>query len=172
MIRKAMVTDLDVIEAVYDHIHTAEENGEATTGWLRGIYPRRETAAAAIERDDLFVQVDHGKIVGAAIINQVQVDVYEGAPWQYDVPEEQVMVLHTLVIDPWVKGQGYGKTFVRFYEQYALDHGCRYLRMDTNERNQSARSFYEKLGFCEIGVRPCEFNGIPGVKLVLLEKKL
>lgn len=172
MIRKAMAADLDGIEIIYDHIHDAEEKGEVTTGWLRNIYPTRQTAMAAIERDDLFVQLDGDRIVGAAIINQVQVDVYEGAPWEYDVPEEQVTVLHTLVIDPLEKGKGYGKAFVRYYEQYAKEHNCPYLRMDTNERNQNARAFYAKLGFREIGIRPCLFNGIPGVNLVLLEKKV
>lgn len=29
-----------------------------------------------------------GQIVGTAIINQIQVDVYENASWQYDVYKE------------------------------------------------------------------------------------
>ena len=82
------------------------------------------------------------------------------------------MVLHTLVIYPAVKGRGLGTAFVTFYEQYALEHGCRYLRMDTNERNAGARSLYKRLGYREIDILPCEFNGIPGVNLVLLEKTL
>ena len=32
--------------------------------------------------------------------------------------------------------------------------------------------FYQKLGYTEIGIVPCVFNGIDGVQLVLLEKKL
>ncbi len=44
--------------------------------------------------------------------------------------------------------------------------------MDTNELNQNARSFYKKLGYNEAGILPCVFNGIPGIKLVMLEKKL
>ncbi|MBR2471294.1 MAG: hypothetical protein IKB55_01285, partial [Clostridia bacterium] len=59
-----------------------------------------------------------------------------------------------------------------FYEQYALSQGCPYLRMDTNEKNIRARAMYKKLGFEEIGIVPCDFNGIPGIGLVLFEKKL
>ncbi len=44
--------------------------------------------------------------------------------------------------------------------------------MDTNVINKAARRFYAKLGFYESGVIGCVFNGIPGVKLVCLEKKL
>ena len=44
--------------------------------------------------------------------------------------------------------------------------------MDTNEKNQAARALYRSLGYEEIGVVPTVFNGIPDVRLVLLEKGL
>jgi ribosomal protein S18 acetylase RimI-like enzyme len=59
-----------------------------------------------------------------------------------------------------------------FYEKYAKENGCPYLRIDTNERNARARAFYKKIGYKEIGIVPCRFNGIEGVNLVLLEKKI
>ena len=76
------------------------------------------------------------------------------------------------IMDPGTAGHGCGKAFASFYEQYAIDHGCAYLRMDTNAINVGARRFYAKLGFWEAGIVECTFNGIPGVKLVCLEKKL
>ena len=176
MIRKATASDIDAVATVYEHIHTAEEAGETTTGWIRGVYPERETALAALARGDLFVQTDiiRGKelVVGTAILNRIQVDVYKTAPWKYDVPDSQVMVMHTLVIDPSFKGRGYGRKFEQFYELYAAENGCRYLRIDTNAANNSARGFYKKLGYDEINIVPCEFNGIPDIKLVLLEKRI
>lgn len=42
-IRKAKAIDIDAIEKIYDDIHTAEEKGEQTTGWIRGVYPVRAT---------------------------------------------------------------------------------------------------------------------------------
>ena len=62
--------------------------------------------------------------------------------------------------------------YTSFYESYAAKSGCAYLRMDTNQRNSAARSLYKKLGYTEVGIVPCEFNGIAGVNLVCLEKKL
>ena len=171
-IRKAASADLDAVALIYSHIHTEEEQGRAVIGWQRGVYPERETAEKALERDDLFVEELDGIPVGTAIINQQQVDVYAGAPWEYEAPEERVMVLHTLVIDPQAPARGLGRAFVAFYEQYAREHGCPYLRMDTNVRNVRARAFYQKLGYKEIAVVPCLFNGLKGVELVLLEKKL
>ena len=173
MIRKATATDIDAIEAIYDRIHTDQEQGNTVIGWQRGIYPTRQTAETALQRQDLFVMTDEaGQVLGAAIFNQRQDDFYFDAPWQYPTSPAEVMVMHTLVIDPEVKHQGYGSAFARFYEEYALSQGCHYLHIDTNERNETARRFYRNRGYREIGVCPCDFSGLLGVRLVLLEKKI
>lgn len=168
--RKATSADIPSIAEIYEDIHTEEENGRVTIGWERGVYPTAATAEAALQRDDLFVGEDDGKIFGAAIINQQQVDVYEGAAWQYPAKDEEVMVLHTLVISTKAPRRGYGQAFAGFYEDYARQQGCPYLRIDTNERNVRARAMYKKLGYAEVDMVPCQFNGIDGVHLVLLEK--
>ena len=172
MIRKALESDISAVAAIYDKLHTEEEAGRATIGWIRGVYPTEDTARQALSRGDLFVQEDGGAIVGAAIINQTQVDAYYGGPWQYAAEDNEVMVLHTLVIDPDAAGRGFGKQFVAFYEDYAIQNGCKVLRMDTNSRNLRARAMYGRLGYREAGIVPCVFNGIAGVGLVLLEKML
>lgn len=170
--RKATKTDIPAVAEIYSQIHTAQEKGEVTVGWVRHVYPTEKTAEQALRREDLFVLEDGGQILGAAVINRQQVDVYENAGWKYPASDNEVMVLHTLVVSPTASGKGYGRAFVRFYEEYALSQGCRFLRMDTNAKNARARAMYRKLGYDEIAVVPCVFNGIAGVQLVLLEKKL
>lgn len=172
MFRKATANDIDAIAAIYGEIHTEEETGRTTTGWQRAIYPTRKTAEDSVALGDMFVAEQDGTVVAAARINREQVDVYAHVPWEHAAPDDEVMVLHTLVVSPTVKGRGLGSAFVAFYEQYARENGCAVLRMDTNERNLAARALYKKLGYREAGVMPCVFNGIPGVGLVCLEKKL
>ena len=140
---------------------------------MRGVYPTESFARKALAAGDLFVLEDGGKICATARINQEQVPEYADGDWLYsDASDDEIMVLHTLVVDPQIAGHGYGRAFVAFYEQYAKEHGCPYLRMDTNAINTAARRFYAKLGFRESGIVGCTFNGIPGVRLVCLEKKL
>ena len=172
MIRKATAADIDAIAALYERIHTEEEAGRCSTGWLRGIYPTGQTAEAAVALGDMFVDEQEGAILACGRINREQVDVYAQVPWRYEAAPEQVMVLHTLVVEPAAKGKGLGSAFVAFYEAYARAHGCPCLRIDTNERNLRARALYKRLGYREAAVMPCEFNGIPGVGLVCLEKWL
>ena len=191
-IRKGADKDIPYVAGIYEKILDRQDEGTATVGWIRGVYPTEATARAALSAGELFVMVDEncpegsrhnagnkaddsnsGRIVAAARINQIQVPEYANASWRYsEVSPEQVMVLHTLVVDPECAGKGYGTEFVRFYEQYAFEHGCPYLRMDTNARNKAARKLYAKLGFWEADIVPCVFNGIPDVQLVCLEKSL
>ena len=171
-IRKAKKSDIDSIEKIYEKIHDSEEKGLVTIGWIRTVYPTRKTAEDALDRNDLFVMVDEGRVVAAAIINQAQVKEYKYAAWKHEAEEKEVMVLHTLVVDPFEKNRGYGSAFVAFYEEFAKQHGCTALRMDTNARNLRARNLYQHLGYEEVGIVECTFNGIPHVQLVCLEKYL
>lgn len=173
VIRKGAAADIPQIAAIYDRIHTREEAGQSAVGWVRDIYPTRATAQAALDAGELFVLEHGGAVAAAARINQIQVPEYANARWQHpQAPAEQVMVLHTLVVDPLQGGRGLGTAFVRFYEEYAREKGCPYLRMDTNEKNRSARALYARLGYQEVGIVDCRFNGISGVRLVCLEKTL
>ena len=170
--RKATVCDLDCIAKIYAEIHDEEEAGRATIGWVRSIYPTRQTAEESIHKGDMFVEEDDGRIVAAAKINREQVAEYANAAWSVDAPDDRVMVLHTLVVSPKESGRGLGTAFVRFYEDYARAHNCPFLRMDTNEKNRVARALYQRLGYREADIVSSFFNGIAGVQLVCLEKTL
>lgn len=54
--------------------------------------------------------------------------------------------------------------------QMAKELGGLALRMDTNEKNLPTRRMYRRLGFQEVGIVPCNFNGIEGGNLVCLER--
>ncbi len=172
MIRTAVEGDLRAVAAIYDRIHDAEETGTLTVGWQRGVYPTEATAREALDAGELFVLEDGGRVVAAARINRVQVPVYARVQWKYRAEDGEVMVLHTLTVDPLATGRGYGRQFIEFYERYALEMGCPVLRIDTNARNTAARAMYARHGYIESGIVPTEFNGIPGVMLVCMEKRL
>lgn len=173
MIRKAMQSDIDQIVEIYDEIFTEDEKRETPqVGWKRGIYPTRETAEKSLAIGELFVEEDNGKIVSCGRINQDQAIEYKDANWEFDALDSEVMVLHTLVVLPSAPKKGYGSNFVRFYEDFARENNCKFLRLDTMATNNNARAFYKKHGFNEVGFIDSDFNGIGIVKLVCLEKKL
>lgn len=171
-IRKATPKDVDAVALIFEHIIKEEEEGKCVIGWKRGIYPTRNTAAATLEQEDLFVMEEDGAVVAAMRLNKEQVPEYQNCRWKYPADDDQVMVMHTLVVEPSAKKRGCGRKMVEFYEKYAQENNCPYLRIDTNAVNVRARALYKKLGYEEIGITPCAFNGIPGVNLVCIEKKL
>ena len=170
--RLAKETDIAAVTSIYDRILTRGERGEAVTGWIRFVYPTEQTARGAWTAGELYVAEEEGRILAAARINRAQDPAYAGVAWETDAAPERVLVLHTLVVDPACAGRGIGTSFVRFYENMARSLHCEALRMDTNARNTAARALYARLGFREAGIVPCNFNGIPGVQLVCLEKRL
>ena len=170
IIRKAVLQDISSIAEIYNGICDAQAEGKMVVSWIKGVYPTEDTALAALQRDDLFVMEEKDKIVGTAIINQKQMDSYYNADWKFSAEDKEVMVLHTLAISPEFVRKGYGSEFVKYYEEYAREKRCPYLRMDTNAINKTARALYKKLGYEEIGIIPCDFNGIPGFQMVLFEK--
>lgn len=171
-IRKGEPRDIAAIAVIYDRILDREERGGASTGWIRGVYPTGRHGARRAGGGELFVMEREGRVVVAGRINHEQCPQYAAVPWtEPETPDEQVLVLHTLVSDPLVAGHGCGTEFVAFYEQYAREHGCTWLRIDTNARNVSARRLYARLGYREVDIVPGEFNGIPDVQLVCMEKQ-
>lgn len=174
MIRLATFNDIAQIANIYDRVLEQEERGLASIGWQRGVYPTEDTARQGVLRKDTFVYEDNAthKISAAAIINHVQVQPYTEGEWNVKADGNEVLVLHTLVVNPQEKGKGIGTAFIAFYEHMAKEKGCKTLRMDTQAKNTTARTLYKKLGYTEIGIVPCSFNGIQGIRLVLLEKIL
>lgn len=171
--RKATVEDIPKIAEIYEKVLDLEEQGIYTTGWKRGVYPTRDTAVSAVESGEMFLCEIDGTVAASARINKEQVHpAYDGMPWEYTAPPEKVCVMHTLCVSPDFRGQGIGEAFEKFYEEYAAAHGHSVLRIDTNEKNTRARALYRRLGFREAGVVPTVFNGIPGVGLVCLEKRI
>lgn len=173
MIRKADYQDIDSVASIYQRILSMDTD----IGWLPNVYPVRSTALEALDRGELYVYQTQStmeknkEILAAMILNQTQVDAYAQGSWHYPARDSEVMVMHTLVVDPSHFGKGIATEMVAFYESFASEHDCSVLRIDTNAINKPARAMYRKLGYQEAGIVPCIFNGIPGVNLVLLEKK-
>lgn len=172
MIRKATIKDIAAVAYIYNAVLDLEEAHKLNTGWKKGVYPTKITAEKALENDELYVMEKDGQIVASARINQLQEKEYQKVNWCIKALESEVLVLHTLVVNPEHSGKGYGRKFISFYEDMGKKMQCKCLRMDTQKQNATARDLYKYLGYIEIGIVSCEFNGIDGVELVCLEKLL
>lgn len=170
LFRPAAESDLDAIERHYTELLTHEaETGRSTTNWSLGVYPTRQTAAAALAAGTLWVLAREGKPVASVILNHHQDDFYATIGWQYPAPPEQVLVVHTLCIPPRYAGQGLGRECVSRIKQQAAAMGCAVIRLDTWAGNVPAVTLYQKNGFSLCGRAQVLFQGKIPEELVFLE---
>ena len=172
MIIKATENDIQSITELYNRVLDCENAGHTSIGWVRGVYPTRNTVCDAVKNDSMYILKHNGKIVAAAKIDKVQMPVYSEIDWAYKAPDDKVLVMHTLAVEPNLKGRGFGSEFVRFYHSLAKKLCCTVLRIDTNATNKAAFGLYLKLGFKEAGRKQTTFNGIENVTLICLEKPI
>ncbi|MBR2699976.1 MAG: GNAT family N-acetyltransferase, partial [Clostridia bacterium] len=109
MIRRAFDSDIPAVAAIYEAIHDREERGEVTIGWQRGVYPTADTAREAVALHELYVLDDGGRVVASGRINRQQMPAYAQVDWRFDAPDDRVLVLHTLTVDPAEQGRGYAR---------------------------------------------------------------
>ena len=101
MIRPAQPQDLPAIAAIYEAILAQEDARPVSfTNWQRGKYPTLDTARAALEAGTLFTAEEDGEVYGCVNLNGEQLPEYADIPWQFAAGDDEVGVIHTLVIHP------------------------------------------------------------------------
>lgn len=144
---KATSADIDELESLYNDLN---DHFEATTnypGWIKGIYPVRETALKGLEEGNLFVAKDGGIIAGSIILNHHPEEAYEEATWGIEADYTDVFVIHTLVVHPAYLNKGVGSLLMEFAKKHAVESGIKTIRLDVSENNLPAIRLYEEHGY-------------------------
>lgn len=113
----------------------------------KGFNPTKDDAERAIYAGALFVYEENGTIVGSIIIDKVQPIEYATIPWKEKLSEDEVMVIHLLMVRPSMSGKGIASSLIKFATELAQKNSCRALRLDTGSQNIPALSLYQKNGF-------------------------
>ena len=147
MIRKATFDDIELIEDTYNEHFKHEMKHGAFTVFKKGIYPTRKDAEKAINVGTLYVYEENNGIAGSMIVDKVQPAEYTKIIWEQTFANDEVMVIHLLMVRPSKAGQGIATSLVRYAMELAGNSSCKALRLDTGSQNVPALSLYKKLGF-------------------------
>lgn len=147
MIRPAEITDLDSIEDAYHEHFVHERQHGAYTVFREGVYPTRKDAEKAFTENALFVYEENGSILGSIILNDVQPEEYIKIDWPSRAADNQVKVIHLLMVRPSAAGKGIGSALINFVSGLAKQQSCTAIRLDTGAQNTPAAALYKKLGF-------------------------
>ncbi len=140
----------DEILKIYQHyvrvIASMQEQG--IDQW-DDIYPNAAVIAADIERGDLWIGEEDGKLICTFAVNTECEEEYDACPWGY--PDEPYIVVHRLAVNPKYRRQGVAKNTMGFVENKAKEKGIKTIRLDTFCGNPYGVALYESLGFKVIG---------------------
>lgn len=151
-LRLAHQDDLKTVIEIYEHIHEDLQNTVNYPKWPKGIYPNDESAKEAFDNQELYVFEVDDEMVGSVILNHHQDDGYNQADWFVEADEKDVMVIHTLSIEPSKKGKGFASDMIKHIKALAMQKHCLALRLDITEHNLPARRLYIKNGFYFTGI--------------------
>lgn len=147
IIRKGKANDIDKLESLYNELNDYLEANVNYPGWIKHIYPVRETAEEGISENTLFVAEVNGNIAGSIILNHKPEEAYGQAEWQTDADSKDILVIHTLVTHPHYMKRGIASALIGFAKEHATKNKIKAIRLDVSEKNTAAINLYEKHGY-------------------------
>jgi len=112
------------------------------------IYPDKDTIIKDIEKQELHILEESGRIYAFFVINEFQSPEYSNINWTFS---GKVLVLHRLCVDPLMQGKGLAKKLMLFAHEFAQKHGYKTIRLDAFTKNPSAVALYTRLGYSKVG---------------------
>lgn len=147
LIRKGTLLDIHELENLYNVLNDYLEANINYPGWIKHVYPTKETATEGIKEDNLFVIEIDDKIAGSIILNNKPEAAYYQAQWRIKADYEDIIVIHTLVTHPGYMRRGVASTLMRFAKDHAIELNKKAIRLDVSVKNTSAIALYEKHGY-------------------------
>lgn len=146
IIKKAQANDVDAVIKLYDTVN----DYYSAPGWGKGVYPTLTSVRYTVDKDNLYILVSDGEVLGACTLDHEQHPAYALQPWGINAQNEQVIVVHEMASHPNHRRKGIGKKLIEYSIDHAKKCNATTIRLDTHITNIPARALYEKCGFHEI----------------------
>ncbi|WP_194190669.1 GNAT family N-acetyltransferase [Clostridium chrysemydis] len=142
--------DIDEVELLYNDLNDAWGKRINYPGWKKGIYPIRSIAEKGVSEGNLYIAKYKGKIVGSIILNHEPESAYKGVKWKITDNYSEILVIHTLVVNPNYFRLKIGEKLMDFAYELAENLNMKSIRLDVYENNKPAIKLYEKCGYVYI----------------------
>lgn len=135
------------ILALYEQVILTLEQDGINIYWDLDTYPSREYFAKAIDQKRLYVAIEGGRVIGAAVLDQNQRPEYASVPWGCRAGSDEVLVMHVLGILPEARGRGVARWMLERSIDVCRETGMRALLLDALSSNRPACELYRRAGF-------------------------
>ena len=150
-VRKAVESDLEQIENLYNELCDYLEGHENYPGWIKGVYPTRADAQKGLEDGALFVAQIDEEIAGTFILRHEPEEGYRNGNWLTENDYSRIYVVYTFAVHPRFLKKRVGMEMLSFIEHMAKEEKCLSIRLDVVKGNIPAERLYKKMGYRLIG---------------------
>lgn len=112
-------------------------------------YPSEAAFINDVEREELYVIVEKGSVLGTIVVSTFMDDEYR--PIQWLTPNGNSTYIHRLSVHPDHQGKGLAQQLMDFAEAYSKDQHFVSVRLDTFSQNHRNQRFYEQRGYQRLG---------------------
>lgn len=120
-----------------------------------------------ISDDNAYVLVatDGAMLVGYSVC--IHGEIPENAKLDRELPVESTVMLSKFYVDPDFHGAGVSQKMMRHLLEHYLTSDQQWIWLGTNQANDRAIGFYERVGFQQIGTRTFDIGGTMAKDVVL-----
>lgn len=147
MIRKAKLSEIEEILTI-TRACGIKMASEGIFQWY-DFYPNKAAFEKDVKRDELYVLLSEGSIVGCIVISSEKDIEYNDVDWL--AKDGQNYYIHRLAIHPSFQKRGHAKKLMDFAETMALENNIVSVRLDTFSQNHRNQKFYEARGYARLG---------------------
>lgn len=143
--QKANQSDFLAIQKFYwdviEHIHKSNINNE-NLGWEKGIYPSDEFLHNSLANGELYTLTENDTLCACVILNSKYNEGYRDCPWSIVCSDNDVLIPHTLAVNPKMQGKGIGKIVVKNILAIAKSENKKAVRLDVLGACKAAERLY------------------------------
>ena len=168
-LKPAVMSDLDIIRNLYYKLLDSSEIYSTILRWKKGVYPSDTDWIPYIKNNEMYLTLLDGDLVGAVVITKSQTKEYQNIPWQINIADEEVSVIHLLAIDPEQQGKGLATVILDEVIKNAIAMKKRAVRLDAISTNIPAQKLYKKYGFINCGTQQLYYASTGWTSFVFYE---
>lgn len=161
----------EIYEFYKDVVSFMNEKGPQI-GWNIQKYPDYSFVEEMVNRKDMFLEREDGKIICAAAINHEMNPEYDDISWEISGPKEQIVTIHALAVAPDCRGQHVSDQFLLDIEEYCRSQGYLAIHFDVIEGNEPAMKLYARNHYQVISVIPMYYEVVGTKEFHMMEKVL
>lgn len=140
--------------------------------WIYGLHPSDEMIVGYIKAGSMFFSEVDGKIASAVAVVPCQGKEYRNVPWNLNLADDEVSVVHILCVAPELQKKGIAARTMRRVIEMSRKSGKKAVRLDALKCNTPARRLYESLGFSSAAERNWHTENAGQADFVLYEMEL